>query len=48
MTGSMANEVAQQSMVGIRAVKELRIGGDGLVEGEAGPASVPAGFLLLP
>lgn len=44
----MANEVAEQPKIRIRAIKELRIGGEGLVEGEAGPAPVPAGSLLLP
>lgn len=44
----MAHEIAEQPKIGVRAVKELGIDREGLVESEAGPATVPAGPLLLP
>lgn len=45
---SVTNEVAEKSKIGICAVEELRIGDEGLAQGEAGPAPVPAGGLALP
>ena len=45
---AMADKVAEQPRIGTCAVEELRVGDEGLFQGEAGPASVPAGGLTLP